>query len=95
MFLTDASYTILHLLRPRTDADQDVRYATRERFPVELARPIPEDLADLKDPSCLEKLIQTVNSLLLEASGPWNVGKPTDGGEERPSVVSVLSRVFG
>ena len=94
MFLTDANYIILHLLRSRTDVDQDVRYATRERFPTELARPIPDCLIDMKDASSLEKLVQTVNELLLEANGPWNADKPV-GETERPSVVAALSTVFG
>jgi predicted ribosome quality control (RQC) complex YloA/Tae2 family protein len=36
--LTDYEYTILSLLRVRTDTDQDVRFAVRERYPIEAAR---------------------------------------------------------
>ncbi|XP_062502377.1 ribosome quality control complex subunit NEMF-like isoform X2 [Corticium candelabrum] len=36
--LTDFEYTILNLLRVRTDADQDVRFAVRERYPIEAAQ---------------------------------------------------------
>ncbi|VDL18044.1 unnamed protein product [Hymenolepis diminuta] len=93
MFLTDANYTILHLLRRRTDADQEVKYATRERFPIELVRPVPESLIDLRDPSSLEDLTKTLNDLLLNASGPWNNGLATDG-TELPSVISVIGNVF-
>ncbi|VDK37675.1 unnamed protein product [Taenia asiatica] len=93
IFLTDANYTILHLLRPRTDVDQDVRYATRERFPVELARPIPACLVDLRDSSSFDNLVQTIADLLVDASGPWSIG-PLAEGTEHPPVVSVLSNVF-
>ena len=36
--LTDHEYTILNLLRPRTDESQDVRFAVREKYPVEGAK---------------------------------------------------------
>lgn len=90
MFLTDAEYTILHLLRPRTDVNQDVRYATRERFPIELARPIPEVLLNFEDSSSLEAITQAVDKLLMNADGPWNHDNP---GAEKPS--AVLSAAFG
>ncbi|VDM36204.1 unnamed protein product [Hydatigera taeniaeformis] len=93
IFLTDANYIILHLLRARTDADQDVRYATRERFPIELARPIPEALVDLSDSSGLENLTQTVADLLVNASGPWNIDLPAEDAQRLP-VTSVLSNAF-
>ena len=35
MILTDHAYTILSLLRVRTDADTDVRFAIRETFSME------------------------------------------------------------
>ncbi len=35
MILTDHEFTILSLLRTRTDADTDVRFATRQKFSVE------------------------------------------------------------
>uniref|UniRef100_A0AC35U2M6 NFACT-R_1 domain-containing protein n=1 Tax=Rhabditophanes sp. KR3021 TaxID=114890 RepID=A0AC35U2M6_9BILA len=38
VLLTDHEYTILNILRPRTDKDQDVRFAVRERYPLELAQ---------------------------------------------------------
>lgn len=84
MFLTDAAYTILHLLRQRTDVNQDVRYATRERFPVELARPVPEALLNLEDEASLEKLVQTIDNILEDAIGPWNSGPPNDDTELIP-----------
>ncbi|KAL5108558.1 Nuclear export mediator factor NEMF [Taenia crassiceps] len=93
IFLTDANYTILHLLRPRTDVDQDVRYAARERFPIELARPVPACLVDLRDSSSFENLVKAIADLLIGASGPWNTDPP-DKSTECPSVVSVLSNVF-
>ena len=37
IFLTDYEYTILSLLRTRTDAD-DVKFAVREKYPVNSAR---------------------------------------------------------
>lgn len=93
IFLTDANYIILHLLRSRTDVDQDVRYATRERFPIELARPVPTCLVNLRDSSSFEILAQTIADLLIDASGPWNIGSPAED-TERPPVVSVLSNTF-
>lgn len=33
--LTDFEYTILNILRPRTDQCQDVRFAVREKYPVD------------------------------------------------------------
>ena len=35
VILTDHAYTILSLLRTRTDADSDVRFATRETFSMD------------------------------------------------------------
>ncbi|XP_071079995.1 ribosome quality control complex subunit NEMF-like [Haliotis cracherodii] len=36
--LTDYEYTILNILRPRTDNSQDVRFAVRETYPVAVAK---------------------------------------------------------
>ncbi|KAL8598247.1 hypothetical protein ACOMHN_035197 [Nucella lapillus] len=36
--LTDWEYTILNILRPRTDNSQDVRFAVREQYPVAVAK---------------------------------------------------------
>ncbi|XP_076463782.1 ribosome quality control complex subunit NEMF-like [Babylonia areolata] len=36
--LTDWEYTILNILRPRTDNSQDVRFAVREQYPVTAAK---------------------------------------------------------
>lgn len=38
IILTDHEYMILNIQRPRTDDSQDVRFAVRERYPVELAK---------------------------------------------------------
>ncbi len=38
MVLTDFEYTILNILRPRTDDSQDVKFAVREKYPVEMAK---------------------------------------------------------
>ena len=38
MILTDYEYTILNLLRARTDESQDVRFAVRETYPINVAR---------------------------------------------------------
>ena len=43
--LTDHAYTILSLLRPRVD-NEDVRFAVRERYPVENAHQRLPVLAD-------------------------------------------------
>jgi len=36
--LTDHEYMILNILRPRTDESQDVRFAVREKYPLDCAR---------------------------------------------------------
>eukprot|EP00058_Branchiostoma_floridae_P011332 XP_002596820.1 hypothetical protein BRAFLDRAFT_116214 [Branchiostoma floridae] len=46
LILTDYEYTILNLLRTRTEGD-DVRFAVREKYPLELARP-PQPLISLE-----------------------------------------------
>ncbi|CAJ0959766.1 unnamed protein product, partial [Mesorhabditis belari] len=38
ILLTDGQYTILNILRPRTDKDKDVKLSVKEIYPVELAR---------------------------------------------------------
>uniref|UniRef100_A0A914WEK2 Nuclear export mediator factor NEMF n=1 Tax=Plectus sambesii TaxID=2011161 RepID=A0A914WEK2_9BILA len=43
--LTDSDYIILNVLRPRTDKDVDVRFAVREKYPVELARQSDEAMS--------------------------------------------------
>lgn len=48
VILADHEYTILNLLRFRTaEAEEDVKIAVRERYPVENARP-PEPLISLE-----------------------------------------------
>lgn len=39
LVLTDYEYMILNILRPRTDESQDVRFAVRQKYPLELAKP--------------------------------------------------------
>lgn len=36
--MTDFEYTVLQLLRTRTDNDKDVKFAVREKYPHELAK---------------------------------------------------------
>ena len=38
MVLTDYEYTILNILRPRTDQSQDVKMAVREKYPLDLTK---------------------------------------------------------
>ncbi|KAL7061321.1 hypothetical protein AAHC03_09790 [Spirometra sp. Aus1] len=85
IFLTDAEYMILHLLRPRTDVNQDVRYAARQKYPVELARPVPDCLLNLEEEHSVMVLTEAVSQLLVSASGPWN----TDGSELVPAVTAL------
>uniref|UniRef100_A0A0X3NZ65 Nuclear export mediator factor NEMF n=1 Tax=Schistocephalus solidus TaxID=70667 RepID=A0A0X3NZ65_SCHSO len=85
IFLTDAEYMILHLLRPRTDVNQDVRYAAHQKYPVELARPVPQCLLNLEEESSVKALTEEVSQLLVSASGPWN----TDGAELVPAVTAL------
>ena len=47
VILTDHTYTILSLLRMRTDADTDVRFATRETFSMDTVKkdqPMPTEI---------------------------------------------------
>ncbi|VDM04523.1 unnamed protein product [Schistocephalus solidus] len=85
IFLTDAEYMILHLLRPRTDVNQDVRYAAHQKYPVELARPVPQCLLNLEEETSVKALTEEVSQLLVSASGPWN----TDGAELVPAVTAL------
>uniref|UniRef100_A0A0N5B4N9 NFACT-R_1 domain-containing protein n=1 Tax=Strongyloides papillosus TaxID=174720 RepID=A0A0N5B4N9_STREA len=48
VLLTDHNYTILNILRPRTDKDHDVRFTVRERYPLELAQ-YDKRIPDVKD----------------------------------------------
>jgi predicted ribosome quality control (RQC) complex YloA/Tae2 family protein len=38
ILLTDFEYTIISVLRPRTDADSDVKFTVREKYPLHLAK---------------------------------------------------------
>ncbi|VDP03477.1 unnamed protein product [Soboliphyme baturini] len=42
IILTDHEYTILNVLRPRTDADSDVKFIVRETYPLHLIRQVEE-----------------------------------------------------
>jgi len=63
--LTDYEFTILNILRPRTDNEQDVRFAVREKYPVENGKhhspPTLERLEEIikagKDGDVLKKLL--------------------------------------
>lgn len=45
--LTDYEYTILNILRFRTDEADDVKFAVRERYPVDSAK-VPAPLPTLE-----------------------------------------------
>ena len=38
ILLTDFEYTILSVLRPRTDENSDVKFNVREKYPLHLAK---------------------------------------------------------
>ncbi|MFH4974566.1 hypothetical protein AB6A40_001275 [Gnathostoma spinigerum] len=44
--LTDEDYTILNILRPRTDQDNDVRFTVKEKYPVANARQSLDELTE-------------------------------------------------
>ncbi|KAF6778162.1 hypothetical protein AHF37_02674 [Paragonimus kellicotti] len=92
MLLTDHSYTILHLLRPRTDANQDVRYAAHEKYPIELVRKVPSFLQNIHKVDSLESIRDHVMSILVNTNGPWNLSK-TD--QTKQSVQKALSIELG
>ncbi|KAG5449442.1 Nuclear export mediator factor NEMF [Clonorchis sinensis] len=91
MCLTDHSYTILHLLRPRTDANQDVRYAAHEKYPLDLVRTVPECLQGLPDDINIDGVCKRVLGLLDEAKGPWC---PRGSNEALKPVQKLLSSEF-
>ncbi|GFN73720.1 nuclear export mediator factor nemf-like, partial [Plakobranchus ocellatus] len=63
--LTDYEYTILTLLRPRTDVNQDAKFAVREKFPINVDKihtnptleRMKELLASGKDGDVLKKIL--------------------------------------
>lgn len=72
MIFTDHAHVILHLLRPRTDANQDVRYAAHEKYPIDTVRQLPHCLKGLNDTQSLENIRQYVLILLSEFNEPWS-----------------------
>ncbi|KAA3675359.1 uncharacterized protein DEA37_0010787 [Paragonimus westermani] len=92
MLLTDHSYTILHLLRPRTDTNQDVRYAAHEKYPIELVRKLPSFLEDIHKMDSLESIRDHVVSILASTQGPWSSSN-TD--QTKRSVQKALSIELG
>lgn len=38
ILLTDHEHTIISVLRPRTDEDQDVKFTVKEKYPIHLAK---------------------------------------------------------
>ncbi|CAL8078375.1 unnamed protein product [Calicophoron daubneyi] len=81
MCLTDHTYTILHLLRPRTDATQDVRYAAHEKYPVELARQAPDCLCSFPAADSKQKIYDYILSLFVKESDEFF--NPETGGDLR------------
>ncbi|XP_069118098.1 ribosome quality control complex subunit NEMF-like [Argopecten irradians] len=63
--LTDYEFTILNILRPRTDQSQDVRFAVREKYPITSTKThvVPTDeklmelLAGAKEGDSLKKIL--------------------------------------
>ncbi|KAF7254942.1 hypothetical protein EG68_08639 [Paragonimus skrjabini miyazakii] len=92
MLLTDHTYTILHLLRPRTDANQDVRYAAHEKYPIDLVRKVPSFLQDIRKVDSLESIRDHVMSILVNTKGPWSSSN-TD--QTKQSVQKALSIELG
>ncbi|KAH3859417.1 ribosome quality control complex subunit NEMF-like [Dreissena polymorpha] len=87
--LTDHTYTILNILRPRTDESQDVKFAVREMYPLETAKqhalPTEEQLRQIllsgKEGDPLKKFLiphldygpAVIDHCLLTAGFPDNV----------------------
>ncbi|KAF8564605.1 hypothetical protein P879_10196 [Paragonimus westermani] len=92
MLLTDHSYTILHLLRPRTDTNQDVRFAAHEKYPIELVRKLPSFLQDIHKVDSLESIRDHVISIIASTQGPWSSSN-TD--QTKRSVQKALSVELG
>lgn len=56
IILTDENHVILNVLRPRTDKDNDVRFAVREKYPLALARKFDPECS-MNQASLMELLV--------------------------------------
>ncbi|CAH8454001.1 unnamed protein product [Heterobilharzia americana] len=88
MLLADDSYTILHLLRPRTDKNQNIRFAAHEKFPTESCRQILECFQDLKSEKSLNDIEDFLIPLFQSSKGPWTSNVQTC---ENPPINKTLS----
>ncbi|CAH8564142.1 unnamed protein product [Dicrocoelium dendriticum] len=69
MIFTDHTYVILHLLRPRTDTNQDVRYVAHEKYPIETVRQLPQCLQGIHDIKSLENIRKYILTILSDFKG--------------------------
>ncbi|CAH8467235.1 unnamed protein product [Schistosoma rodhaini] len=88
MLLTDESFTILHLLRPRTDKNQNIRFAAHEKYPTTSCRQILECFRDLKDQKSLKDIENFLIPLFQSSKGPWTSNPQTC---DSPSINKTLS----
>ncbi|CAH8457427.1 unnamed protein product [Schistosoma guineensis] len=77
MLLTDESFTILHLLRPRTDKNQNIRFAAHEKYPITSCRQILECFRELKDQKSLKDIENFLTPLFQSSKGPWTSNTKT------------------
>ncbi|CAH8454693.1 unnamed protein product [Schistosoma turkestanicum] len=88
MLLTDDSFTILHLLRPRTDKNQNIRFAAHEKYHTTSCRQILECFRDLKDQESLKDIENFLIPLFQSSKGPWTTNVQTCN---NPSINKTLS----
>ncbi|CAH8464976.1 unnamed protein product [Schistosoma rodhaini] len=88
MLLTDESFTILHLLRPRTDKNQNIRFAAHEKYPTTSCRQILECFRNLKDQKSLKDIENFLIPLFQSSKGPWTSNPQTC---DSPSINKTLS----
>lgn len=94
MYLADHNYNILHLLRPRTDINKNIRLATYERFPIDSCRKFPDCLSDPKDDSTIVKIENHILPLLDTVIEP-SMKDPNCILPKFASIIKILSAEFG
>ncbi|TNN14970.1 Nuclear export mediator factor Nemf isoform 2 [Schistosoma japonicum] len=88
MLLTDDTFTILHLLRPRTDKNQNIRFAAHEIYPIASCRQILKCFQDLSDQNSLTDIEDFLIPLFQSSKGPWKSNIQTC---DKPYVNKTLS----
>ncbi|VDQ10462.1 unnamed protein product [Trichobilharzia regenti] len=88
MLLADDSYTILHLLRPRTDKSQNIRFAAHEKYLMDSCRKVLDCFKDLNEEESLSDIESFLTPLFQSSKGPWTSDAQTC---ENPPINKTLS----